>query len=431
MPDPILALRQIMPAAYAGSDAVKGYPDPLCGPGTQFLIDFTDARFNANARGQGLAAGASFTDMQGGVILTGSIAGTTLTVTAADADDLAPGMVIAGEGVTAGTTITGYGTGTGGAGTYTVSVSQTVPATAMTAKNVMVVAGTASTFSVNANGPIVVPDGGGANYIEIGGNGQFDMSGGTGFTGEISGTTLTVTAVNSAKLAVGQTIFGSGVTSGTTITALGSGTGGTGTYTVSASQTVASTAMTAARASAAYRRLWLYWLKIPSTGYTTGNNKVLFEIATSSGSYETTQVAVDMGTGSLTPRAIIGLGTGGGSAIATAAAPVTPGALVQIAVDFDPATQAITLYINGAVSFVRTASVPNKVQPAQTVKLHIRNVLKHTLYRMAMIDIEKQLVGEAARGLTSLTVPQLVALDYAYGTGTSTDCPREVLDAGE
>ena len=64
-------------------------------------------------------------------------------------------------------------------------------------------------------------------------------------TGSISGSTLTVSAVTSGTLYVGQTISGTGVTAGTTITALGTGTGGTGTYTVSAAQTVASTAITA------------------------------------------------------------------------------------------------------------------------------------------------------------------------------------------
>jgi hypothetical protein len=60
-------------------------------------------------------------------------------------------------------------------------------------------------------------------------------------TGSISTTTLTVTAVTSGSLAVGSFITGTGVTVGTYITALGTGTGGVGTYTVSASQTVAST----------------------------------------------------------------------------------------------------------------------------------------------------------------------------------------------
>ena len=64
------------------------------------------------------------------------------------------------------------------------------------------------------------------------------------FLGYISGTTLTVTSVISGTLEVGQTLYntanysGYQVTAGTTITALGTGTGGAGTYTVSTSQTV-------------------------------------------------------------------------------------------------------------------------------------------------------------------------------------------------
>ena len=63
-------------------------------------------------------------------------------------------------------------------------------------------------------------------------------------TGDISGTTLTVSAVTNGVLAVGSILSGTGVTAGTYITAMGTGTGGTGTYTVSASQTVASTTIT-------------------------------------------------------------------------------------------------------------------------------------------------------------------------------------------
>ena len=74
------------------------------------------------------------------------------------------------------------------------------------------------------------------------------LSGGanTVVTGSISGTTLTVTAVTNGELFVGQIISGSGVTSNTTISALGTGTGGVGTYTVSVSQSVASTIITGA-----------------------------------------------------------------------------------------------------------------------------------------------------------------------------------------
>ncbi|SKB32474.1 hypothetical protein [Sphingopyxis flava] len=69
-------------------------------------------------------------------------------------------------------------------------------------------------------------------------------------TGSISGNVLTVTDVASGALAVGSFVEGSGVEEGTTIAALGTGTGGTGTYTVAvrgnsaAAQTVASTTLT-------------------------------------------------------------------------------------------------------------------------------------------------------------------------------------------
>lgn len=63
-------------------------------------------------------------------------------------------------------------------------------------------------------------------------------------TGSITGTVLTVTAVASGSaLRVGQIISGSGVTGGTQISALGTGTGGVGTYIVTPSQTVASTTL--------------------------------------------------------------------------------------------------------------------------------------------------------------------------------------------
>ena len=62
-------------------------------------------------------------------------------------------------------------------------------------------------------------------------------------TGTIATTTLTITAVTDGRLVIGSIISGTGVTAGTRITGFGSGTGGIGTYTVSASQTV-STATT-------------------------------------------------------------------------------------------------------------------------------------------------------------------------------------------
>jgi hypothetical protein len=66
------------------------------------------------------------------------------------------------------------------------------------------------------------------------------------FTGSVSGTTLTISAVTSGTVYVGMPFTGAGVTANTVVTAFQSGTGGTGTYTVNASQTVASTALTVA-----------------------------------------------------------------------------------------------------------------------------------------------------------------------------------------
>ena len=146
-------------------------------------------------------------------IFTGSISGTTLTVTSVQSGTIAIGQAIFGQGMAQNTVITAFGTGSGGVGTYTVSDSQTVAST--------VINSTAS--------PAIV-------------------------TGSISGTTLTVSAVTSGTLKIGQTIEGSGVTDGTIITAFGSGSGGAGTYTVSASQTVSSTTIYA-----------LNWSVLPST----------------------------------------------------------------------------------------------------------------------------------------------------------------------
>jgi hypothetical protein len=64
------------------------------------------------------------------------------------------------------------------------------------------------------------------------------------FTASMSATVMTVTAVATGALYVGQIISATGVTAGTTITSLGTGTGGTGTYNISVSQTVGSRAMT-------------------------------------------------------------------------------------------------------------------------------------------------------------------------------------------
>ena len=101
--------------------------------------------------------------------------------------------------------------------------------------------------TLNASGSMTV-----ASMLYGSGTGQFKIPVGTtaqragSFTGigSITGTTLALSSVSAGAVYVGATITGSGVTAGTYVTAFVTGTGGAGTYTVSASQTVASTTIT-------------------------------------------------------------------------------------------------------------------------------------------------------------------------------------------
>ena len=76
----------------------------------------------------------------------------------------------------------------------------------------------------------------------------------TSFTGTVSSTTLTVTAINSNyTISLGQIISGGSITSGTYITGYGTGTGKTGTYTLSSPATVSSpTTITSTSVSLVY-----------------------------------------------------------------------------------------------------------------------------------------------------------------------------------
>jgi hypothetical protein len=106
----------------------------------------------------------------------------------------------------------------------------------------------------------------------------------TSFTASISGTTMTVSAVASGTIAVGQLITGTGVTAGTTITALGTGTGNTGTYTVSASQTVASTTITIVGVDFTGIPSWVKRITVMLNGVSTSSTSLRqVQLGTSSG----------------------------------------------------------------------------------------------------------------------------------------------------
>lgn len=165
-------------------------------PGQKAYASFANGGLSFAATGTA-STGASVTGSIAAATssFTGSIAGDVMTVTAVSSGSLVNGTVISGTNIATGTQIASQLTGAlGGTGTYLLSISQ-----------------------------------------------QETISSET-----ISGTygVLTVTAVASGTLAVGGLLSGTGVTAGTVITALGGGTGGTGTYYVSPTQTMSSSSLT-------------------------------------------------------------------------------------------------------------------------------------------------------------------------------------------
>jgi hypothetical protein len=147
------------------------------------------------------AAGAAGSAVVTGAIaastasVTGSITDDILTVTAVGSGVVVPGATISGTGIASGTKIVSQtGGAAGGIGTYAVSIPEQTAAS--------------TTISMTYG-------------------------------------TMTVSAVSSGALGVGDTLSGSSVVAGTTITALGTGTGGTGTYIVDNNTVVSSTTITA------------------------------------------------------------------------------------------------------------------------------------------------------------------------------------------
>jgi len=166
--------------------------------GQKAYASFADGTISFAATGSpvtGASVTGSIAASTGSV--TGSIAGNVLTVTAVGSGVLVPGGVLSGTNIATGTKIVSQLSGTpGGIGTYSVTpAEQTVASTAVS-----------ETYG-----------------------------------------TMTVTAVGSGAIVVGDTITGSGVTAGSRVTALGTGTGGNGTYIVDPTQTAASTTITVAQ----------------------------------------------------------------------------------------------------------------------------------------------------------------------------------------
>lgn len=165
-------------------------------PGQKAYANFADGKLTFAATGAP-TTGASVTAAVAASTfsVTGGIQGDVLTVTAVGSGVVRPGSTISGSGIASGTKVVSQKSGTaGGVGEYYVSIP-----------NQSVAAGTA-----------------------------------------VSGTygTMTVSAVGSGALAVGQILAGSGVDAGTKLTQFITGTGGTGTYAVDSNTVVSSTTIT-------------------------------------------------------------------------------------------------------------------------------------------------------------------------------------------
>jgi hypothetical protein len=182
----------------------------------------------------------------GGAQFNGFIEGDVLTV-ASMIQGSAPislGDPVLGVDIAYGTVISAFVTGTGGVGTYRVSIARAL--------------GGASDTSIIATGVEViqaqdnrVPEPVGANFVTMtplrrprqGTN--LDTASDVTFTASIDGATMTVTEMDKGAIATGSRVFGPNVAPGTLVQALGSGTGGVGTYTVSPAQQVPSEPMAA------------------------------------------------------------------------------------------------------------------------------------------------------------------------------------------
>lgn len=181
---------------------------------------------------------------------TGSVAGTTLTVTSIEEGTLAVGQVVSDltGNLVANTVITGLGTGTGGEGTYAVSINQTVASEPMTAAAPAAVriprARISSLIYAVQYVPAIAALGSWAQVAQI-------LIGSANapnavVKGHISGTVLTVTAVTSGTIVNGDYVSDPNdlIANGTFITSFGTGSGGVGTYNVNNPQTVSGATFT-------------------------------------------------------------------------------------------------------------------------------------------------------------------------------------------
>ena len=171
-------------------------------------------------------------------------------------------------------------------------------------------------------------------------------------------------------------------------------------------------------APAEYEYVLTAWIKLPASGYTTNNYFQLLGLS-SDNTAANAQVWIDMGAGGLRPRCAVG------NYIYGAQSDITPGAVYQLAVHYQPGAGRLDFYINGAR--VHGATAPASVVSASAAQFRISGLVKKTIYRVSLTDITASLVAEEAQGFAAnarLTGPQHILREYQFCTGQIAAAPK-------
>ena len=245
-------------------------------------------------------------------------------------------------------------------------------------------------------------------------------------TGSISGTTLTITGTPTGKLAVGSPISGGTIAAGTRITALGTGTGGAGTYTVNTSQTVSSTTVTGGTP-----RLFVQWFVRDTSG-----TRLIFKIALDDG---TVVMGVTTSAANIDPTTFAAAGGGTGKRVmplvvttAGTTAGFQSGGTVTI--DFGTGANFGTASAN---AFADTELVIEKLSGAPGVSSQVTaliaadsNVLYNNAIVRPLVTMPTSATSTTGRGALACT---RITIDPAYPLGSANvmlwECGRRSSDS--
>lgn len=256
------------------------------------------------------------------------------------------------------------------------------------------------------------------------------------FTASISSSTMTVSAISSGTLAVGQLVTGSGVSQYTIITAQLSGTtGSTGTYTVSIAQTVSSATMSTT-------------LSVSSTTSSTSSVVIPFGAPFDGGSAITGYTAqvysgsslIGTATGSSSPLTVTGLpnntvysvsvyatnSIGNGPTqnswpyIKTPSAPAAPtiGTATLVGSNVSVSFTAPTTNNGSAVtSYIVTSSPGGFTGTGSTSPITVSGLAATTSYTFSVQAVNIVGTGPASAASNSVTTPAVTTITYLAVAG--------------